>query len=60
MAINYIPFIYSLIFAVILVAVVPKNEIRSLGIYGIIFGAIFDVVFVSIANLTGSFRYINY
>lgn len=60
MAINYIPFIYSLIFAVILVAVVPKNEIRRLGIYGIIFGAIFDVVFVSIANLTGSFRYINY
>lgn len=60
MAINYIPFIYSLIFAVILVAVVPKSEIRRLGIYGIIFGAIFDVVFVSIANLTGSFRYINY
>lgn len=44
MAVKYIPFIYSLIFAVILVAAVPKTEIRRLGIYGIIFGAIFDVV----------------
>lgn len=60
MAIKYIPFLYTLIFSVILVAVVPKTEIRRLSIYGIIFGAIFDVVFVSIANITGSFRYINY
>lgn len=60
MAVKYIPFIYSLIFAAILVAAVPKSEIRRLGIYGIIFGAIFDVVLVSIANMTGSFRYINY
>jgi hypothetical protein len=60
MAIKYIPFFYTLIFVVILVAVVPKAEIRRLSIYGIIFGAIFDVVFVSIANITGSFRYINY
>ena len=60
MAIKYIPFLYTLVFCVILVAVVPKAEIRRLSIYGIIFGAIFDVVFVSIANFTGSFRYINY
>lgn len=59
-AIKYIPFIYTLIFAVILVSAVPKANIRKLLIYGIIFGAIFDVVLVSIANITGSFRYINY
>jgi len=60
MPIKYIPFIYSFIFAAILVAAVPKNEIRRLSIYGIIFGAVFDVVLVEIANLTNSFRYINY
>lgn len=60
MAIKYIPFFYTLIFAIILVSVVPKAEIRRLSIYGIIFGSIFDVVLVSIANITGSFRYINY
>jgi len=50
MAIKFIPFFYTLIFATILVAVVPKAEIRRLSIYGIIFGAIFDVVLVSISK----------
>lgn len=60
MPIKYIPFIYTFTFLAILVATVPKKEIRRLSIYGIIFGAIFDIIVVSIANVTGSFRYINY
>jgi hypothetical protein len=60
MPINLIPFIYTGIFAIILVAVVPRKEIHRLSIYGIIFGGIFDIVVVTIANITGSFRYINY
>lgn len=60
MPIKYIPFIYTFVFAAILIATVPKREIRRLSIYGIIFGAVLDVVVVEIANLTGSFKYINY
>lgn len=60
MPIKFIPFIYTFIFALILVLVVPKREIRRLSIYGIIFGAVFDVILVSIANILGAFRYINY
>lgn len=60
MSINLIPFLYTAVFAAILVALVPRKEIHRLLIYGIIFGGIFDVVVVSIGNLTGEFRYINY
>lgn len=60
MPIQFIPFIYVSIFLAILVLVVPKSEIRRLSIYGIIFGAVFDVILVTIANLIGAFRYINY
>lgn len=38
----------------------PKNEIRRLFIYGLIFGGIFDIVIVGIASLIGEFKYINY
>jgi hypothetical protein len=58
--IKYIPFIYTTIFSIILVNVVPRNEIRRLFIYGLIFGGVFDVVIVETANLIGEFRYINY
>ncbi len=60
MPISSIPFIYTAVFATILVSTVPKSEIRRLSIYGIIFGGVFDFVIVTIANLTGSFKYINY
>lgn len=60
MAVKYIPFIYLLIFASILIATVPKSEINRLSIYGILFGAVFDIVLVTTANLIGEFRYINY
>lgn len=38
----------------------PKNEIRRLFIYGLIFGGIFDIVVVGIASLIGEFKYIDY
>ncbi|MDX9872609.1 MAG: hypothetical protein RBT41_09345 [Clostridia bacterium] len=60
MPIRYIPFIYAFVFAAILVAAVPKNEIRRLSIYGIIFGAVFDIVLVGVAVATKSFSYVNY
>lgn len=60
MSIKYIPFIYTFVLATILVFTVPKAEIRRLSIYGIIFGAVFDVILVSFANIMGEFSYINY
>ncbi|WP_347488836.1 hypothetical protein [Desulfoscipio sp. XC116] len=60
MAVKFIPFIYTAIFALILIATVPRNKIRLLSIYGIIFGAVFDIVLVTIANMFGEFGYINY
>jgi len=58
--INLIPFVYTAIFAILLFALVPRNEIRRLLIYGIIFGGVFDVILLSITNFIGEFRYINY
>lgn len=60
MPIKFIPLIYTFIFAMILITIVPRAEIRRLSIYGILLGAVADVILVIIANLTGSFRYINY
>ncbi|HYH02864.1 MAG TPA: hypothetical protein VEC37_07165 [Bacillota bacterium] len=60
MPIKYIPFVYTAIFSIILVNVVPRKDIHRLFIYGLIFGGIFDVVVVSLANLIGEFKYINY
>lgn len=60
MPINAIPFIYTGIFGIILVNIVPREEIRRLFIYGLIFGGVFDIVVVGFANLIGEFKYINY
>lgn len=60
MPINIIPFIYTAIFGIILVSTVPKAEIRRLSFYGILFGGLLDVVTVTVANLFGEFKYINY
>lgn len=57
---NLIPFIYTGIFAVVVIAVIPRNEIHRLSIYAIIFGGMFDVIVVTVANLLGAFKYINY
>lgn len=56
----FIPLIYAGVFALILVAVVPKAEIRRLSIYGIIFGSIFNVAILLFGYVTGILAYINY
>lgn len=60
MAINLIPFVYTAVFAIIVAVLVPRQEIRRLSIYGIIFGGVFDAIVVGIASLLGEFKYINY
>lgn len=60
MTANLIPFYYTIGFAVILVALVPRREIRRLAIYGMIFGGLADILVVSFAHYIGEFRYINY
>ena len=58
--VNVIPFIYTAVLGIILVSIIPKADIRRFSFYGILFGGMLDVVFVSIANLLGEFKYINY
>jgi predicted neutral ceramidase superfamily lipid hydrolase len=60
MPVKFIPMVYTFIFVLTMVAVVPRAEIRRLSIYGIIFGAIFDVIAATIGYLTGLFGYIDY
>ena len=55
-----IPLIYSIFFALILFAVVPRFEIRRLSIYGIIFGAIGDSIVIISGKTFRLFEYINY
>ncbi|SFG11276.1 hypothetical protein SAMN05660649_00721 [Desulfotomaculum arcticum] len=57
---HFIYLIYTSVFALILIAVVPKREIRRLSIYGIIFGGIMDVFMLIMGNITGLFGWINY
>ena len=52
--------IYTTIFALILIANVPRNEIRRLSIYGIIFGGIMDALVHFFGYVTGLFAWINY
>ena len=52
--------IYTTIFALILIANVPKKEIRNLSIYGIIFGGIMDALVHFFGYVTGLFTWINY
>lgn len=52
--------IFTVIFAVILLAVVPKKEIKRLSLYGIIFGGIMDSAVHYFGYLTGLFSWINY
>jgi hypothetical protein len=52
--------IYTISFALILIANVPKKEIKPLSIYGIIFGGIMDVLIHAVGYITGLFSWINY
>lgn len=56
----YIYLIYTTIFALILLATVPKNEIQRLSIYGIIFGGMMDILMLIFGKVTGLFAWINY
>ncbi|KAF1083972.1 hypothetical protein SPSYN_02884 [Sporotomaculum syntrophicum] len=60
MPVKLIPFIYTAVLALILIATVPKEIIRRLAIYGIIFGAVFDIVLVVVTDALGEFGYRNY
>jgi hypothetical protein len=51
---------YTAIFTILMIAVVPRKEIRRLAIYGIIFGAINDVIALSFGQLFGVFEYIDF
>jgi hypothetical protein len=52
--------IYTICFALILIASVPKKEIKHLSIYGIIFGGIMDALVHGFGYVTGLFSWINY
>lgn len=52
--------IYTISFALILIAIVPKKDIRQFSIYGIIFGGIMDALVHTVGYVTGLFSWINY
>ncbi|AET69142.1 hypothetical protein Desor_3664 [Desulfosporosinus orientis DSM 765] len=52
--------IFTSIFSIILIANVPKSEIRRLSIYGIIFGGMLDVIVHLFGYITGLFSWTNF
>lgn len=52
--------ILTSVFGLILIVTVPKREIRRLSIYGIIFGAMMDVLMLTFGHITGLYAWINY
>ena len=60
MPIYYFHLIKLAIFLLSLVILVPRNEIRRLTIYGIIFGSFYDVIGLTIGYFTNTFRWINF
>lgn len=52
--------IYTAVFSFILLALVPKKQIRQLSFYGIIFGGLMDVIMLTLGKITGLFGWINY
>ncbi|HWQ71659.1 MAG TPA: hypothetical protein VN370_04975 [Desulfitobacteriaceae bacterium] len=52
--------IYTISFALILIANVPREEIKRFSIYGIIFGGIIDLLVHAFGYLTGLFSWVNY
>lgn len=57
---QFIPMIYTFIFAIALFAAVPRSEIRRLSIYGVIFGAIGDPLVIMLGKFSKTFEYIHY
>lgn len=60
MPVHFIPFVYTIIFAVMVVASIPKLEMRRLGIYGILLGALVDILFIIFGKVSETFEYINF
>ncbi|KGK83914.1 membrane protein [Desulfosporosinus sp. HMP52] len=52
--------IFTMVFALILVATVPQRETKRLAIYGIIFGGMMDSLVHLFGYITGLFSWINY
>lgn len=52
--------LFTMAFALILIANVPKKETQRLAIYGIIFGGIMDALVHLFGYITGLFSWINY
>lgn len=52
--------VFTAVFSLILIAIVPKKEIHRLAIYGIIFGGAMDVIVHISGNVTGLFSWTNY
>ena len=51
---------YTAIFALVLIASVPRKEIRRLAIYGIIFGVITEIISLSLGKILGIYEYIDF
>ncbi len=60
MPIYFLHLILTAIFALILVLVVPRHEIKRLAVYGIIFGGLMDFLMLTVGSLTGFFGWINF
>ena len=60
MPLHFLHPLLTVIFALILVILVPRHEIRRLSIYGIVFGGLMDVLMLTIGHLTGFFGWINF
>lgn len=56
----FVYIIYTGLLAVILISLVPKKDILNLAIYGIIFGAIFDICSILFGLVSGLFHYVSY
>lgn len=52
--------LYTAIFALILIALVPRTDIRRLSVHGIIFGGMMDVLVHSFGYVTGLFAWTEY
>lgn len=60
MPIYFLYLIKLAIFPLALVILVPRNEIRRLVGYGILFGSMYDVIGLTIGHLINVFKWINF
>ncbi|MDI6870911.1 MAG: hypothetical protein QME79_06055 [Bacillota bacterium] len=58
--IPYVTATYTAIFALLVIALVPREDIRKLAIHGMVFGAIVDVLVIASGKLLGAFEYVDH